>query len=310
MRHRYLRLAALLLCAFGFALAPHLAFAQGSVAASLSGTVVDSSGAVVPGADVVVKNNATAATQSAVTGSDGLFTIPALEPGTYTVTVTLQGFKTAVLKRRPAERRPARQHQGDAAARRTRRDRRRVGRDRDRADAEDVGGRDAELSSRSRSLPLPGRAAFDLVTYMPGVTTSDGSSRGAMVNGLPTSTVNITLDGMNIQDNYAKTWDGMFTRVSPRLDAVEEVTICDGGAAAPTWRGQGGVQMKFVTRSGTNRYQGSALLLPAPGLDEHEHVVQHQPQRRTRRQAHGQAGAVAVPAGLPHRRPGLDPEGV
>ena len=41
-------------------------------------------------------------------------------------------------------------------------------------------------------VPLPGRGAFDLVTFMPGVTTADGSSRGAMVNGLPTSTVNIT----------------------------------------------------------------------------------------------------------------------
>ncbi len=75
------------------------------------------------------------------------------------------------------------------------------------------------------NLTLPGRAAFDLVTYMPGVTTSDGSSRGAMVNGLPGRTVTITLDGMNIQDNYLKTSDGMFARVSPRLDAVEEVTI-------------------------------------------------------------------------------------
>ena len=92
---------------------------------------------------------------------------------------------------------------------------------------------------------------------MPGVTTADGSSRGAMVNGLPTSTVNITLDGMNIQDNYAKTWDGMFTRVSPRLDAVEEVSIGTAAQGADM-AGQGGVQIKMVTRSGTNSYHGSA----------------------------------------------------
>ena len=55
----------------------------------------DSTGAVVPGADVVVKNNATASTATAVTGADGGFTIPALDPGSYTVTVSLQGFKTA-----------------------------------------------------------------------------------------------------------------------------------------------------------------------------------------------------------------------
>ena len=80
--------------ALGFALAPHLAFAQGGVAASLSGTVVDSTGAVVPGADVVAKNNATASTHTAVSAAPtACFTIPALEPGSYTVTVTLQGSR-------------------------------------------------------------------------------------------------------------------------------------------------------------------------------------------------------------------------
>ncbi len=77
------------------------------------------------------------------------------------------------------------------------------------------------------------------------------------MNGLPQSAVNITLDGMNIQDNYAKTWDGMFTRVSPRLDAVEEISV--GSAAGNAGDvGQGGVQVRFTTRSGTNQFRGSA----------------------------------------------------
>ena len=53
--------------------------------------------AVVPGATITAKNKATASTRTSVSGADGLFTIPALEPGAYTVTVSLQGFKTAVL---------------------------------------------------------------------------------------------------------------------------------------------------------------------------------------------------------------------
>ena len=131
------------------------------------------------------------------------------------------------------------------------------------------------------NIPIQGRGAFDLVGLMPGVVSSTGSNRDANVIGLPQATVNITLDGMNIQDNYAKSWDGMFTRVSPRIDAVEEVTVSTAAQGADT-AGQGAVQVKFVTRSGTNTVPGERLLLPAARLDEHEHVVQRAPQRRSR----------------------------
>ena len=74
-----------------------MASAQGSFFTSLSGTVVDSSGAVIPGADVKIKNTGTGAEFSAVSGSDGGFTVNGLSGGTYSVTVALMGFKTAVL---------------------------------------------------------------------------------------------------------------------------------------------------------------------------------------------------------------------
>jgi hypothetical protein len=73
------------------------ASAQGSFFTSLSGVVVDSSGAVIPGADVKVKNTGTGSETTVVSGSDGGFTIPSLTGGTYSVTVSLMGFKTAVL---------------------------------------------------------------------------------------------------------------------------------------------------------------------------------------------------------------------
>ena len=73
------------------------AYAQGGVTSSINGTVTDGSGAVIPGADVVAKNNATSAESRSVTSENGTFTIPALNAGTYTVTVSLQGFKTIVL---------------------------------------------------------------------------------------------------------------------------------------------------------------------------------------------------------------------
>ena len=74
------------------------AFAQGGATSSISGVVVDTDGGFVPGATVTVKSDSTGAEFHAVTSSVGAFTVPTLNIGTYTVTVSLTGFKTAVLK--------------------------------------------------------------------------------------------------------------------------------------------------------------------------------------------------------------------
>ena len=76
------------------------------------------------------------------------------------------------------------------------------------------------------------------------------------MNGLPQSAINITIDGMSAQDNHLKTGDGFFARVSPRLDAIEEVTV-NSAAQDASSTGQGAVQIRFVTRSGSNQFTGS-----------------------------------------------------
>ena len=73
-----------------FALFSLTAFGQAT--SSLSGVVVDPTGAVVPGVEVVAKNNATAAEFKTITVENGTFAIPALDAGTYTVTVNGSGF--------------------------------------------------------------------------------------------------------------------------------------------------------------------------------------------------------------------------
>ena len=77
---------------------PHRGFAQGSVTATLSGTVFDSSKAVVPGARITAKNQGTASVTTAISDAEGLFTIPALEPGNYSVTIAMKGFATTTLE--------------------------------------------------------------------------------------------------------------------------------------------------------------------------------------------------------------------
>ena len=246
----------LLLLVLATIVAPVRVFAQGGSTSTIGGTVTDASGAVVPGADIVVKNNATATTYNAVSGADGSFTVPAVPPGTYTITVTLMGFKTAVLNDVIANVAQV----ANVKAVLT------IGA---LEETVVVSGASEIIQTQATSvastlgtkqiasLPVVGRGAFELVGYMPGVATTTGSLRDGTVNGLPQSAVNITLDGMNIQDNYAKSWDGMFTRVSPRLDAVEEVTISTAAQGADMGS-QGAAQVRFVTRSGTNKLQGSA----------------------------------------------------
>src|SRR5258708_213418 len=72
-------------------------FGQAGATSSLAGVVVDPSGAVIPGAQVSARNNATGAEFKTVTVENGTFAIPALNVGTYAVTVSLPGFKQAVV---------------------------------------------------------------------------------------------------------------------------------------------------------------------------------------------------------------------
>src|SRR4030095_8136543 len=89
------RLVTLVVC-LSLALAGS-AYAQGAATTStITGVVVDSAGGVVPGAEVSIKHNATGVTQSATSNAEGGYLFPSLPIGTYTLTVTLQGFKTFV----------------------------------------------------------------------------------------------------------------------------------------------------------------------------------------------------------------------
>jgi hypothetical protein len=231
------------------------AFGQGGTTSTLSGVVVDTSGGVIPGASVVAQHSATNVTTSAVSNAEGVFSFPGLNIGVYTVTVSLQGFKTFVANNVVLT-------SGVGAAVRA---------------ALEVGGLEEVVTVSSSSeivqtqsshisttinsnqitkLPLTSRSAMDFVTFMPGVSTP-GGNRDSTINGLPRGTINITLDGVNVQDNTLRSTDGFFAIVSPRLDAIEEVTVTTAAQGADAG-GQGAVQIKFVTRSGGNNFTGSA----------------------------------------------------
>jgi hypothetical protein len=192
--------------------------------------------------------------QNGVTNAEGGFSFPSMAPGTYRVTVSLSGFKTVVVENvvltsgAPASVRATLEVGGLTEQVIV------------SSSTEIVQTQSSTISSTINSnqitkLPLTSRSAMDFVNFLPGVSTP-GGNRDASINGLPRGMINITLDGVNIQDNTLRSTDGFFAIVSPRLDSVEEVTVTTASQGAGD-AGSGAVQVKFVTRSGTNAFNGS-----------------------------------------------------
>ena len=220
---------------------------------SISGTVVDSAGGSVPGAAVVVKNEAGASFET-VTNAQGVFSVPALGAGTYTVSVSLTGFKTAVVS-------PVRLAVGTPAALKVTLE---VGQLTETitvtSSSELVNTQTATISSTLNAdqlnrMPTPTRNALNAVTFLPGVNTAT-TNRESRINGLPESFISITLDGVSNNDNFLRSTDSFFASVTPRQDAIEAVTVTTAVAGAQVG-GSGVVSINFQTRSGTNRLAGS-----------------------------------------------------
>ena len=68
--------------------------AQAQVVGSIQGYAQDESGAVLPGVGIEVANEDTGSNRSAFTNAEGFYTVPLLQPGTYTITATLEGMQT------------------------------------------------------------------------------------------------------------------------------------------------------------------------------------------------------------------------
>jgi hypothetical protein len=105
-------------------------------------------------------------------------------------------------------------------------------------------------------LPLAGRNAFTFARLMPGAVAPQGTG-STHFNGLPGGTINPTIDGVNNSSNGFKSGGtSFFGTVPARLGAVEQVTVETAGLGGDDGV-TGGVNLKFVTRRGTDRYQGS-----------------------------------------------------
>ncbi len=241
------------------------AFGQASAAGSISGTITDTSGGIIPGAEIVVKNDDTGLEFKAMSADNGTFTIPSVASGTYTVTVTVTGFKHAIVKNVKVL----------AATPATVNVNMEVGAITEQVvvtgGAESLQTQSANVSTtivgrQITELPFTSRDALDLVLLLPG-TTTPGRPRSSSINALPRGSLNITIDGLNVQDNLLKSDDGFFTYIRPRIDAMEEVTVSTATPGAES-SSEGAVAIKFVTKQGTNAYHGGVYeYYRSPGLN-------------------------------------------
>ena len=232
------------------------AFTQINPTGTLSGTVTDPTGAVVPHAGVQVTETATQARYSTVTGNEGDFVVGNLPRGTYNVSVSAPGFQTAV-------------YQSVVIAVGQTYDLKAVLKVGDVATTVNVEAGQQLMETVQSSvgtdisgpvithLPSTSNSALWGVTMMSPAIQTIGGPRQSSAEGLPGGAVNITYDGIAAQWQPGKSGDPLFTMIYTNIDDVAETSISTAATNASD-NGEGAVQIKFVSPRGTNQFHGGA----------------------------------------------------
>lgn len=248
-----------LLCAalafFAVSLCPAGLRAQAT--GEITGRIADPSGAVVPNAKVTATHVETGVSQSTVTSSSGTYTIPSLLVGTYKVTASAQGFKTASAQGITLDVSQQRQVNFTLALAGV-------------TTSVEVSAAPPLINTTNgtlaqvvsgeqvQNLPLNGRNIEGLMTMQPGVVPSTGSmgwmSNEVVGNGNRGETEVGTLDGADISDAEMGTLQ--FTNFN--LDAIAEFKVQANNYSAQYGQGAGTVT-QIVSKSGTNQFHGSAF---------------------------------------------------
>uniref|UniRef100_Q020V2 TonB-dependent transporter Oar-like beta-barrel domain-containing protein n=1 Tax=Solibacter usitatus (strain Ellin6076) TaxID=234267 RepID=Q020V2_SOLUE len=224
------------------------------VAGRLSGSIVDQTGAAIPGATVNLF--IPGGKEPVVSGSaneTGLFSFIAIRPDTYDIVVESKGFNKAVVrsvKVAPIQETGLPPIKLEVQSATTSVE--------VAADVQSVQLTNAEVSStitsqQVQNLPVLGRQVSTLFQTQAGVTSGSNTTS---VNGLRSSFSNVTLDGINIQDNFIRTNDLDYAPMRTTIDQIAEITVSTSNGS--TAMGGGASQMVLSTRSGSNTFHGSA----------------------------------------------------
>lgn len=223
----------------------------------LSGTVTDASGAVVPGAKVTAKNEATGVTYTQTTTDAGLYSFAGLTVGSYAITVEMPGFKTINKTGNVLEAGTPLVVDVSLA----------VGQTTDVVTVE--GGYEKVQTNNAtignvveqkaiESLPLNGRNPLTLITLEPGVVQRSfgGAGSGIHVNGSRDRAYNVTIDGIEANESSVPNPVSNLYRINP--DNVQEYKVTTNNATAEEGRNSG-ASIAIATRSGTNDFHGTVF---------------------------------------------------
>ena len=227
------------------------------VTGRISGTVVDPSSAVVANANVhLLLPDGKTAVLTTTTTSEGIYSFLGVQPGTYTVSVEAKGFSTSTMAGvivspiRETSLAPIKLEIGTVST---------TVEVITATQAVQTG--NAEVTSTISNaqidlLPALNRDVLQLITTQAGVTSSSPLSNGNdnVINGLRSTYTNVTLDGINIQDNLFRENGVGFSPNLLRNDQVAEITVETSNSLSSV--GGGASQVNFVSRSGSNTFHG------------------------------------------------------
>jgi outer membrane receptor protein involved in Fe transport len=241
------------------------AFAQRNTA-TVTGMVVDMSGGVLPGADVELTNEGTGIVERQVTSASGEFIFNYVPGGSYTITISIQGFKTSTTKGIEV-----------GAAQNIRRTfQLEVGEMEENITVTGAAPMVNTVSPEQRinlearevsTLPTANRNITNLLSIGAGVTKQEGieggsAARRIRLNGLGGSSTSITANGTDASGNAGSRQLSQYNSISKidvvSIEAVGEVQIVKGVVPAEYGQALAG-NLNIITKSGTNAFHGSAF---------------------------------------------------
>ena len=225
---------------------------------SIVGTVIDSQGLPVTGATVTLTNLGTNFNYTSTTGSNGGYQFQSIDYGFYKVSVALAGFKAGVVNDIKLDAAtqysvpPITLEVGATAESVT-----------VEAGAELVNTTSAEVTSTVEkaqidSLPILNRNPLALLSLEAGVANSGPNGAiSTTINGQRTSFSNLSIDGINVQDNFIRENALDFSPNLPFNSQAQEFTIVNQNAGVEN--GGGASQVSIVTPKGTNNFHGEGF---------------------------------------------------